>query len=235
MHLHGQALDRHIREFWIARGAILVTAALNAFLINNLTIFPWWLASVVELALLAPLSIATAWTHDQMRRASDEHHWIMIHHHRRRVRRAAILLTVVITLINFQALFGVLRALLYGAKGTTGQSLLLDALNIWLTNVVVFALWFWNIDRGGPAARGLVKQPVADFMFPQMNADCPGHEAWTPSFFDYVFVSFTNATAFSPTDTLPLSVRVKVLFMVESFASLLTVGLVAARAVNILS
>jgi hypothetical protein len=81
----------------------------------------------------------------------------------------------------------------------------------------------------------LIKQPVADLMFPQMNADCPGHETWTPGFFDYVFVSFTNATAFSPTDTLPLSVRAKLLFMVEAFASLLTVGLVAARAVNILS
>ena len=224
-----------MREFWLARGAILVTAALNAFLINNLTIFPWWLASAVEVALLIPLSVATAWTHSRMRRATNRHHWILIHHHRRIIRRAAMVLTAIITLINFQALFVVLRALLYGAKGTSGQSLLVDALNIWLTNVVVFALWFWNIDRGGPAARGLAKQPVADFMFPQMSADCPGSQGWTPGFFDYVFVSFTNATAFSPTDTMPLSVRVKVLFMVESSASLLTVGLVAARAVNILS
>jgi hypothetical protein len=68
-----------------------------------------------------------------------------------------------------------------------------------------------------------------------MSNDCPGHAEWTPGFFDYVFVSFTNAIAFSPTDTLPLSVRVKILFMVEAFISLLTVGLVAARAVNILS
>lgn len=229
------SLKREMREIWIARGAIVLTAALNAFLINNLTIFPWWLASVVELTLLAPLSAATAWTHIAMRRATNRHHWTVIHDWRSNIRRAAIVLTVLITLINFQSLYAVLRALLYGAKGTTGQSLLIDALNIWLTNIVVFALWFWNIDRGGPAARGLVKQPVADFMFPQMNADCPGHDAWTPGFFDYVFVSFTNATAFSPTDTLPLTVRVKLLFMVEAIASLLTVGLVAARAVNILS
>lgn len=230
-----QALQHHMREIWIARGAIVVTAALNAFLINDLTIFPSWLSSVVELTLLAPLSIATAWTHGQMRRAKNQHHWAQIHHHGRKIRRAAVVLTVVVTLINFQSLFGVTRALLYGAKGATGQSLLIDALNIWVTNIVVFALWYWNIDRGGPAARGLVKQPVVDFMFPQMNADCPGHETWKPSFFDYVFVSFTNATAFSPTDTLPLSARAKLLFMVEAFASLLTVGLVAARAVNILS
>jgi len=230
---HG--LREHMREIWIARGAIVVTAALNAFLINDLTIFPWWLASVVELALLVPLSVATAWTHRQMRNATSQHHWALIHHRRRKIRQAAIFLTVMVTLINFQSLFGVMKALLYGAKGATGQSLLIDALNIWLTNIVVFALWFWNIDRGGPAARGLVTHCIPDFMFPQMNADCPGHETWTPGFFDYVFVSFTNATAFSPTDTLPLSVRAKLLFMVESIASLLTVGLVAARAVNILS
>jgi hypothetical protein len=231
----GPVLKKQMREFWIARGAIVVTAALNAFLINDFTVFPWWFASVVELALLVPLSVATAWTHSQMRRATNEHHWALIHHRRRKIRLAAIVLTVIITLINFQSLLGVLKALLYGAKGATGQSLLIDALNIWLTNIVVFALWFWNIDRGGPAARGLQRQPIADFMFPQMNADCPGHAVWMPRFFDYVFVSFTNATAFSPTDTLPLSVRAKLLFMVESSASLLTVGLVAARAVNILS
>jgi hypothetical protein len=224
-----------MREFWIARGAILVTAALNAVLINQLTIFPSWLASAVEVALLVPLSVATAWTHGQMRRATSEHHWVRIHHHRRSIRRAAMVLTALITLINFQALFAVLRALLYGAKGATGQSLLIDALNIWLTNVVVFALWFWNIDGGGPAARAFVKHPVADFLFPQMGSDVSGSQEWTPGFLDYVFVSFTNATAFSPTDTLPLTVRVKMLFMVEASASLLTVGLVAARAVNILA
>jgi len=229
------ALLKHRYDFWLARGAIVATAALNAFLINNLTIFPWWLASTVELILLVPLSIATVRTHAQMRVARSEQHWQRIHRHRRLLRRAAIGLTALITLINFQALYGVLHALLYGTKGTTGQGLLIDALNIWVTNVIVFALWFWNLDRGGPAMQGLRKQPVADLLFPQTSVDCPGHAGWSPGFIDYVFVSFTNATAFSPTDTLPLSPRVKLLFMVEATASLLTVGLVAARAVNVLA
>lgn len=229
------SLLQHRRDFWLARGAIVATAALNAFLINNLTVFPWWLASTVELALLVPLSIATAWTHAQMRAATSELHWRKIHHHRRLIRRAAIGLTALITLINFQALYGVLHALLHGSHGATGQGLLIDALNIWLTNVIVFALWFWNLDRGGPALRGLRKEPVADLLFAQMSADCPGHAGWSPGFIDYVFVSFTNATAFSPTDTLPLTARSKLLFMVEATASLLTVGLVAARAVNVLA
>jgi hypothetical protein len=100
---------------------------------------------------------------------------------------------------------------------------------------VVFALWFWNIDRGGPAVRELGKSHrKPDFQFPQTTGNIPGYEDWTPGFIDYFFVSFTNATAFSPTDTMPLSQRCKLLFSVQAVASLLTVGLVAARAVNIL-
>lgn len=147
----------------------------------------------------------------------------------------AISLTIVVTIINFEALFEVMRALLHGAKTPSGQSLLLDALNIWFTHVVVFASWFWNIDRGGPAMRGLVDNAKADFLFPQMVGSYDEGKTWTPGFVDYFFVSFTNATAFSPTDTLPLTSRSKLLMAVEASASLLTVGLVMARAVNILA
>jgi hypothetical protein len=230
-----QPLREQIRDYWLARAAIIVTALLNAFLINKVSWVPWWLGSTIQLALLVPLSIATGRTHARMRKATTEQHWELIHRHRQRIRLGALFLTAVITVINFGALYAVLRALLYGAEGATAHSLLVDALNIWFTNVVVFALWFWNLDGGGPAARA-VKRPVdPDFLFPQMAATNPGKEEWFPGFIDYLFVSFTNATAFSPTDTVPLSVRSKLLFMVEAMASLLTVGLVAARAVNILS
>lgn len=228
-------LRAHLFDFWLARGAILITAALNAVLINKLSTLPWWLASTVELALLIPLSIATAWTHGRMRKATSPHHWEAIHHYRRIIRSVTILLTAFITVINFEALVTVLHALLYGAKGTTGQTLLIDALNIWFTNVVVFSLWFWNLDRGGPAMRGLKSELPPDFQFPQMMGNLVGGENWTPGFIDYFFVSFTNATAFSPTDAMPLTARIKLLFIIESTASLLTVGLVTARAVNILS
>lgn len=235
MHLDQHRRQTHPLDFWLARGAIITTALLNLLLINKLTFLPWWLASSLELALLIPLSVATAWTQVRMRQATNEHHWASIHNQRRIIRLAAILLTALITAINFEALFAVLHALLYGAKGANGQTLLIDALNIWLTNVVVFALWFWNLDRGGPALRGLKNERSADFMFPQMMQNSAGDANWTPGFIDYFFVSFTNATAFSPTDTMPLSARTKLLFIIESSASLLTVGLVAARAVNILA
>jgi hypothetical protein len=228
-------LQTHALDFWLARGAIALTAVLNLFLVNRLSIAPWWLASSVEIAMLVPLSIGTAWTHSRIRQATSDEHWSTIYRHRRLIRRMAILLTAVVTLINFEAFFGVMQALLRGVKGSSGQSLLLDALNIWFTNVVVFALWFWNLDRGGPAMRGLATKGTIDFLFPQMVGNFPGKEAWTSGFLDYFYLSFTNATAFSPTDTMPLSPRSKLLMMLESSVSLLTVGLVAARAVNILA
>lgn len=148
----------------------------------------------------------------------------------------ALFLTALVTVINLEALVAVISALLYGAKDTNGQSLLLDALNIWFTNVVIFALWFWNLDHGGPAMRGLADYGAPDFLFPQMLAgNLPAGEQWSPGFVDYLYVSFTNATAFSPTDTMPLTARSKLLMMAEAASSLLTVGVVAARAVNILA
>ncbi len=227
-------LNTHAHDFWLARGAIALTALLNAVLINKATYLPWWLASAFEIALLIPLSIATARTQLRAQNATSEHHWKLIHHHRRIIRKMALALTAIVTVINFAALYTVMQALLHGAKGATGESLLLDALNIWFTNIVVFALWFWNLDRGGPAMRGLTKSENVDFLFPQMAATA-GAQEWTPGFVDYIYLSFTNATAFSPTDTMPLSPRSKLLMLVESMVSLLTVGLVAARAVNILA
>ena len=236
MHIKYEPVREHVYDFWLARGAILVTAGLNAFLINQLAIIPSWLSSSIELALLIPLSVATAWTQSRVRDARTTQHWAVIHHHRRLIRVAAMTLTAIITVINFEALYAVLHALLYGAKGATGQSLLLDALNIWFTNVVVFALWFWNLDGGGPALRHFRNSNRrVDFQFPQTGSNIPGYEEWTPGFIDYFFISFTNATAFSPTDTMPLTALSKLLFAIEAIASLLTVGLVAARAVNILA
>ena len=126
------------------------------------------------------------------------------------------------------------QSLLNGSKAT-GKLLLLSALNIWFTNVIVYALWYWELDQGGPHERGLADCPRPDFLFPQMTAKEFSPPDWSPGFVDYLFVSFTNATAFSPTDTLPLTPAVKVLMMVQAMTSLLTVALVASRAVNILT
>jgi predicted permease len=221
-------------DFWLARGAVLVVAALQIGIVNDLTVGPRWLAPCLELALLVPLSVATAWTQKRARKASTDEQWNLVGRDRRMVRHLAIGLTAVTTLMNFGALARLIAAILVGNAGS-GQTLLLDAINIWVTNVVIFALWFWALDRGGPAG-GLVSERKNDFLFTQQSTvDRQQSADWSPGFVDYLFLAFTNATAFSPADTFPLTVRAKLLMMAESVISLATIALVASRAVGILS
>jgi hypothetical protein len=114
-----------------------------------------------------------------------------------------------------------------------GHQLIIAGSAIWLTNVLIFSLWYWEVDRGGPGRRAAGCDNSPDFLFPQMTEGrlCPG---WRPQFVDYLYVSLTNAAAFSPTDTMPLSGQVKMLMGLQSLISLVTIGLVVSRAVNIL-
>ena len=113
-------------------------------------------------------------------------------------------------------------------------SLLITGGAIWLTNVIVFGLWYWEFDRGGPVARALGTEPYPDFQFPQMTSPEMAPPHWEPQFADYLYVAFTNAAAFSPTDTMPLSRWAKLAMTLQSAISIVTVALVVARAVNIL-
>ncbi len=150
-----------------------------------------------------------------------------------RLRMVGVALIALITAANVVSLTELIHALLYGTK-TTGRPLVYASVPIWLTNVIAFGLWYWELDRGGPAARQLTKHRRPDFLFPQMST--PGSSpGWAPDFLDYLYTSFTNATAFSPTDTMPLTDWAKLLMMLQSLASLVTVAVVVSRAVNILS
>ena len=122
-----------------------------------------------------------------------------------------------------------------GHAGNSAIPLLVNGGAIWLTNVIVFALWYWELDRGGPAARANARKKLPDFLFTQMSTPELASRDWEPAFLDYLYLSFTNATAFSPTDTLPLSRWAKLTMMFQSAISLVTVALVVARAVNIFS
>jgi hypothetical protein len=150
-----------------------------------------------------------------------------------RLRIVGISVIALISIANVVSLLELINALLYGTKAT-GRPLIYASLPIWITNVIVFGLWYWELDRGGPARRQLADHRRPDFLFPQMST--PGSDPhWTPSFLDYVYTSFTNATAFSPTDTMPLTPSAKSLMTLQSLASLVTVAIVVSRAVNILS
>lgn len=156
-----------------------------------------------------------------------------IHNHHMPMRILSLGLTSVMTLSNTASAVKLIEHLVNGSANN-GTTLLLSGASIWLTNIVIFALWFWEFDRGGPGARAQALVRYPDFLFPQMEDENMADVHWHPNFFDYLYISFTNASAFSPTDVLPLTRWAKMLMLLQSVTSLLTVGLVVARAVNIL-
>ena len=147
----------------------------------------------------------------------------------------ALLLIAITSIANGYALGVVANQLLKGGHISDGRALILTAINIYLTNIIIFALWYWEMDGGGPGERLAVEKYELDFYFPQQQNELLKHPEWKPTFVDYLYVSSTNAMAFSPTDTMPLSRRAKMLMLAQSIVSLIAVALVAARAVNILS
>jgi hypothetical protein len=157
-----------------------------------------------------------------------------------RWQRALVMLVIAaITFSNAYDLFRLLEALLSKNQIMTGRELILSAGVIWLTNVIVFGLWYWELDRGGPGKRAAARDDETlrhypDFQFPQMENPTLAESDWHPRLLDYVYFSFSNGTAFSATDVMPLSHWAKSLMMVQAGSSLLLVVLVTARAVNVL-
>src|SRR6202035_2255383 len=207
------------RSYWPARAAIVVAAVLYLFLPEELGPGPIWVVASLELAILVILTTSTP---HRTKQASPMRRVLVI---------ALVALVTVANLINLGLL---VHALLQGGV-KNGRLLILASVGIWLTNVIVFGLWYFELDRGGPNQRHSPKHRAPDFLFPQMATPGAGRPDWSPSFLDYLYVSFTNATAFSPTDTMPMTPAAKGLMGIQSAASLLTVALVAARAVNILT
>ena len=181
---------------------------------------PWWVWTIA-VAPESILLIALAW--DRARK------WLERIGHR---RNAALTLLGVISVENAFALLALIGSLVSGHENSGGQ-LLLKGTTIWGTNVIAYALWFWGLDQGGPVRRVQPNPPPADFRFPQQENPQPIGAGWRPLLFDYIYVSFTNSIAFSPTDAMPLTRRAKMLMVSESSVSALSILLVAARSVNI--
>lgn len=151
----------------------------------------------------------------------------------RSLRLLAVAFAGVLAVGNLFAVARLITSLLSGS-GLNAETLFSVGLAAWLTNIVAFAVVYWELDDGGPVARSRrVDVRSADFYFPQYGL--PSHVQWQPRFVDYVYVSFTNATAFSPTDTMPLRGRAKSLMALQSAVALVAVAVVFARGVNILT
>ena len=147
-------------------------------------------------------------------------------------REVGIVLLALASLGNSFLVLAVIASLVSGHE-TSGSHLLLKGAAVWLTNVILFGLWFWLFDRGGPVSRVGANPPPRDFQFPLMENPELAAPGWRPHFVDYMYVSFTNSIAFSPTDSMPLSRWAKLLMLFEASLSALVILLVAARSVNI--
>jgi hypothetical protein len=147
-------------------------------------------------------------------------------------REAGIVLLALASAGNAFLVLGVIASLVSGHE-TSGSHLLLKGATVWLTNVILFGLWYWLFDRGGPLTRLQPDPPPPDFQFPQMENPELAAPGWRPHFVDYIYLSFTDSIAFSPTDAMPLSRWAKLLMTFEAMISALVILLVAARAVNI--
>jgi len=149
-------------------------------------------------------------------------------------RRLAIGTIGIVSVANAASIILLVHLLINGASTPTASTLLRAALHMWAVNVLLFALWYWQLDGGGPVARPRCTPAERDFLFPQQSEPLLLETGWRPLFLDYLYVSFTNATAFSPTDTMPLSRWAKMLMLVQSAISLSLAVMVVARAVNFL-
>ena len=223
----GREREEQIESVWEAAPAVglVIAGQLALALLSReqhwqLIGLGWWIwlvPAIPELILLVPL----AW-HLPRRRLEQ-----------RGLRRAVSLSLIgLISVANGVLICTLVTSLLRGDEHS-GPELLAKAVTVWGTNVVAFGLWFWAFDRGGPSRREQADQPPPDFQFPQMENPQLAAPGWYPKLVDYIYISFTNSIAFSPTDAMPLSTRAKLLMLSESATSAITVLLAAARAVNI--
>jgi len=203
---------------WPVTLSVIAAIVLQFALPEQLALLPRYLLPGLEAALLIGLVVANP---RRIERRSQA------------VRLASIVLIILITAANALSAVLLIR-LIIDAKAGQPVPLLASGAAIWATNVIAFALWYWEFDRGGPVHRAHGTFQFTDLLFPQMVS--PGLSApdWEPQFVDYLYLSFTNATAFSPTDVMPLARWAKLTMLVQSAVSLALGVLVIARAVNIL-
>jgi len=205
--------------YWEPQAVVAAAILLDLALPSRLTAGPTWLLPAVEGVLL--LALVAASPNPKLRHSPLR-------------RRLALLLIALVSAVNLYSLIELCHYLLHGHVDN-GRQLVFSGIALWGTNVLLFGLWFYELDRGGPVARALREERYPDFLFVQMtDGERYAPEGWMPRLIDYLYTSFTNATAFSPTDTMPLTSSAKWLMSTQALASLVTLGLIVARAVNIL-
>jgi uncharacterized membrane protein len=205
---------------WPVTVSVIAAIVLQLLLPSQFTEpLPPWLLPTLEGALLIGLNVANP---------------VRIERRGPAARAASIVLIMLMTIANAASAILLIRAILTGHSGAAAEPLFATGASIWATNVIAFALWYWEFDRGGPVLRAHGTTRPPDLLFPQMVTPRLASPDWEPQFVDYLYLAFTNATAFSPTDVMPLARWAKLTMMVQAAISLALGALVIARAVNIL-
>lgn len=199
---------------WEALLASLAIGVAYALLPDDLRFGPRWPLGLLIVAFAVPLNAARSFGNYRL------------------VRVLGIALSALVTAAIIASTALLIARLPTGTAQST--NLLRDGALLWGINVCVFALWYWEIDGGGPHARHGKRYTSTDFLFPQMTMDGADETDWSPAFLDYLFLAFNTSAAFSPTDTLVLSRSAKGLMMVQSLVSLVVVAVVISRAINTL-
>ena len=212
----------HFERRWQVGFAILSVIAVLALLPGRLRLFPFWFPYVVGVVVLLPVTAVGL--------SAGKTLWLRIE---RMITLCFFVFTVATTLT---ILANLIQMMIQGPAEINGLRLLTSSIAVWVTNILMFSLLYWQIDRGGPEARVNKAGVRPDWIFPPEGVPS-GYVRpdWRPVFVDYLFLSYSTATAFSTTDVPPLTCRAKMWMMLESTISLVTLLIVASRAINILS
>jgi hypothetical protein len=218
--LPGPTLSPALEPRWPAILAVLVMGSLLMALPHRFRLLPVGLDGALMLVGMLPMLAAAL--------SGGARRWMAWE------RKLVSLFLIASMVLESANLFKLIKILLFSGDQLGAQELLASGLALWVSNVVLFALAYWHGDQGGPESRRQDHPPRADWHFPQQDLPEVGGDAWRPAFLDYLFLAYCNATAFSPTGAVPLRGRAMVLMMAESAVSLITLAVIAARAINIL-
>jgi len=209
-----------IERRWPVALAVLPLILLALLMPERVTFFPVWLPCVLGVAIIVPMAVVGL--------TAKKARWLRVEH------TIMVLFVVVTGLGTLANLANLISAMVRRSAEIGGPQLLASSIGVWVANVLTFTLLYWQIDRGGPEARVNNASTRPDWLFPQAGVPEDAPPDWRPALVDYLFLAFSTATAFSPTDALPLTSRAKMLMMLESTISLVTIVVVASRAINIL-
>lgn len=198
-------------------GVVVVTLVLQVALPDDMALHPWWLLPGVSVLLVVALLLVNPGRMSQFSAVE---------------RGISLLIVGLVTVVNGWSAATLVYGIGTGTIGDRAGAVLVTGGVVYWTNVVVFSLWYWEFDRGGPGRRAAGRAVFPDLQFPQMADPDLAHRDWEPSYLDYLYFSFTNAAAFSPTDVMPLRIWAKMTMMLQAAISLVLALMVVAWAVG---